>query len=234
MSAFVEFQNVCKTYQTGEVKIEALKDVNFQIEKGAFCVIVGASGAGQTPILNILGGMDTLTTGKVLLEGEEVSAYHKKKLTQYRRYDVGFVFQFYNLVQNLTALENVELAAQICKEPLNAAEVLKEVGLENRMQNFPAQLSGGEQQRVAIARALAKNPKLLLCDEPTGALDYNTGKAVLKLLQDTCRNKGKTVVVITHNQALTAMADRVITVKSGTITKMELNQNIVNVEDIEW
>lgn len=234
MSAFVEFQNVCKTYQTGEVKIEALKDVNFQIEKGEFCVIVGASGAGKTTILNILGGMDTLTTGKVLLEGEEVSAYHKKKLTQYRRYDVGFVFQFYNLVQNLTALENVELAAQICKEPLNAAEVLKEVGLENRMQNFPAQLSGGEQQRVAIARALAKNPKLLLCDEPTGALDYNTGKAVLKLLQDTCRNKGKTVVVITHNQALTAMADRVITVKSGTITKMELNQNIVNVEDIEW
>lgn len=234
MSAFVEFQNVCKTYQTGEVKIEALKDVNFQIEKGEFCVIVGASGAGKTTILNILGGMDTLTTGKVLLEGEKVSAYHKKKLTQYRRYDVGFVFQFYNLVQNLTALENVELAAQICKEPLNAAEVLKEVGLENRMQNFPAQLSGGEQQRVAIARALAKNPKLLLCDEPTGALDYNTGKAVLKLLQDTCRNKGKTVVVITHNQALTAMADRVITVKSGTITKMELNQNIVNVEDIEW
>ena len=234
MSAFVEFQNVCKTYQTGEVKIEALKDVNFQIAKGEFCVIVGASGAGKTTILNILGGMDTLTTGKVLLEGEEVSAYHKKKLTQYRRYDVGFVFQFYNLVQNLTALENVELAAQICKEPLNAAEVLKEVGLENRMQNFPAQLSGGEQQRVAIARALAKNPKLLLCDEPTGALDYNTGKAVLKLLQDTCRNKGKTVVVITHNQALTAMADRVITVKSGTITKMELNQNIVNVEDIEW
>ena len=234
MSAFVEFQNVCKTYQTGEVKIEALKDVNFQNAKGEFCVIVGASGAGKTTILNILGGMDTLTTGKVLLEGEEVSAYHKKKLTQYRRYDVGFVFQFYNLVQNLTALENVELAAQICKEPLNAAEVLKEVGLENRMQNFPAQLSGGEQQRVAIARALAKNPKLLLCDEPTGALDYNTGKAVLKLLQDTCRNKGKTVVVITHNQALTAMADRVITVKSGTITKMELNQNIVNVEDIEW
>ena len=234
MSAFVEFQNVCKTYQTGEVKIEALKDVNFQIAKGEFCVIVGASGAGKTTILNILGGMDTLTTGKVLLEGEEVSAYHKKKLTQYRRYDVGFVFQFYNLVQNLTALENEELAAQICKEPFNAAAVLKEVGLENRMQNFPAQLSGGEQQRVAIARALAKNPKLLLCDEPTGALDYNTGKAVLKLLQDTCRNKGKTVVVITHNQALTAMADRVITVKSGTITKMELNQNIVNVEDIEW
>ena len=234
MSEFVTLKDVKKIYQMGEVEIMAAAGIDFEIKKGEFAVVVGPSGAGKTTVLNILGGMDTLTTGKVLLEGEEVSAYHKKKLTQYRRYDVGFVFQFYNLVQNLTALENVELAAQICKEPLNAAEVLKEVGLENRMQNFPAQLSGGEQQRVAIARALAKNPKLLLCDEPTGALDYNTGKAVLKLLQDTCRNKGKTVVVITHNQALTAMADRVITVKSGTITKMELNQNIVNVEDIEW
>ncbi len=234
MSSFVKFENVSKVYKTGEVEIKALHDVNFEIEKGEFCVIVGASGAGKTTILNILGGMDTLTGGKVYLDGEEVSAYNKKKLTGYRRHDVGFVFQFYNLVQNLTAQENVELAAQICKEPLDAATVLKEVGLEERMKNFPAQLSGGEQQRVAIARALAKNPKLLLCDEPTGALDYNTGKAVLKLLQDTCREKGKTVVVITHNQALTAMADRVIKVKNGTVQSMVLNENITKVEDIEW
>lgn len=234
MSTFVEFKNVNKTYKTGEVEIQALHDVNFEIEKGEFCVIVGASGAGKTTILNVLGGMDTLTTGCVMLDGEEISKYNKKQLTSYRRFDVGFVFQFYNLVQNLTALENVELAAQICKEPLDAAEVLKEVGLEKRTGNFPAQLSGGEQQRVAIARALAKNPKLLLCDEPTGALDYNTGKAVLKLLQDTCRKKGKTVVVITHNQALAAMADRIITVKSGTVVKMEKNNNIVDVEAIEW
>ena len=195
MGSFVEFQNVSKIYKTGEVSIQALHNVNFQIEQGEFCVIVGASGAGKTTILNILGGMDTLTEGKVFLESNEVSAYNKKQLTGYRRYDVGFVFQFYNLVQNLTALENVELAAQICTDPLDAAEVLTEVGLQDRMNNFPAQLSGGEQQRVAIARALAKNPKLLLCDEPTGALDYNTGKAVLKLLQDTCREKGKTVIV---------------------------------------
>ena len=234
MSAFVEFHNVKKIYHSGEVKIEALHDVNFQIEQGEFCVVVGASGAGKTTILNILGGMDSLTDGNVFLDGQDISKFNKKQLTTYRRYDVGFVFQFYNLVQNLTALENVELAAQICKNPLDAAEVLEKVGLKERMANFPAQLSGGEQQRVAIARALAKNPKLLLCDEPTGALDYNTGKAVLKLLQDTCRNMGKTVIVITHNQAITAMADRIITVKNGTVQKMIKNDNVQDVEQIEW
>lgn len=234
MSAFVTFEKVKKIYKTGEVEITALHDVNFEIEQGEFCVIVGTSGAGKTTILNILGGMDTLTEGKVLLDGREISGYNKKQLTEYRRHDIGFVFQFYNLVQNLTALENVELAAQICKEPLDAEKVLEEVGLQDRMKNFPGQLSGGEQQRVAIARALAKNPKLLLCDEPTGALDYNTGKAVLKLLQDTCRRKGKTVVVITHNQALTAMADRIITVKNGTVVNMVKNDKIVDVADIEW
>lgn len=234
MGSFVIFEHVHKTYHTGEIEIAALRDVNFEINKGEFCVIVGASGAGKTTILNILGGMDTLTGGRVLLDGKEISAYGKKELTTYRRYDIGFVFQFYNLVQNLTAQENVELAAQICKDPLDAAEVLREVGLEDRRNNFPAQLSGGEQQRVAIARALAKNPKLLLCDEPTGALDYNTGKAVLKLLQDTCRKKGKTVVVITHNQALTAMADRIITVKSGTVVSMVQNEHIVDISEIEW
>ena len=234
MGAFVEFEHVRKVYKTGEIEIPAVRDVSFEIQKGEFCVIVGASGAGKTTILNILGGMDTLTSGKVLLDGQEISDFSKKQLTAYRRYDVGFVFQFYNLVQNLTALENVELAAQICREPLDAATVLRKVGLGDRMANFPAQLSGGEQQRVAIARALAKNPKLLLCDEPTGALDYNTGKSVLKLLQDTCRSTGMTVVVITHNQALTAMADRVITVKNGTVTDMRLNEQRINVEDIEW
>ena len=232
--SFVEFQQVCKTYHMGEVDIDALKDVNFTIEKGEFCVIVGASGAGKTTILNILGGMDTLSSGTVLLDGEEISSYSMKKLTAYRRHDIGFVFQFYNLVQNLTALENVELAAQICKNPMDAATVIEQVGLQERAGNFPAQLSGGEQQRVAIARALAKNPKLLLCDEPTGALDYHTGKQVLKLLQDTCRNTGMTVVVITHNQALTAMADRIITVKNGTVVKMEQNDHIIPVEEIEW
>ena len=234
MDAFVNFENVGKIYKTGEVEITALRDVNFQIDKGEFCVIVGASGAGKTTILNILGGMDTLTSGKVYLDGQEISGFNKKQLTTYRRYDVGFVFQFYNLVQNLTAKENVELAAQICRDPLDASTVLEQVGLTDRAANFPAQLSGGEQQRVAIARALAKNPKLLLCDEPTGALDYKTGKAVLKLLQSTCRDMGKTVVVITHNQALTAMADRVITVKSGTVVSMIKNENIVDVSEIEW
>lgn len=234
MSAFVEFKSVSKCYRTGEVAIHALKDVSFEIERGEFCVIVGASGAGKTTILNILGGMDTLSEGEVLLDGKVISAMNKKELTTYRRYDVGFVFQFYNLVGNLTALENVELASQICENPLDAATVLKQVGLEERMMNFPAQLSGGEQQRVAIARALAKNPKLLLCDEPTGALDYQTGKAVLKLLQDTCRNTGTTVVVITHNQALTEMADRVITVKSGSIRSMQTNGHPVDVDELEW
>ena len=232
--SYVEFQNVKKTYHMGEVDIDALKDVNFSIEKGEFCVIVGASGAGKTTILNILGGMDTLSSGKVILDQDEISAYKSKKLTTYRRHDIGFVFQFYNLIQNLTALENVEIAAQICKNPQDAMSVIEQVGLGDRAKNFPAQLSGGEQQRVAIARALAKNPKLLLCDEPTGALDYNTGKQILKLLQDTCKNTGMTVVVITHNHALTAMADRVITVKSGTITGMEMNTNKKPVEEIEW
>jgi len=234
MGTYVEFKQVKKVYHVGEVDIEALHDATFEIEKGEVCVIVGQSGAGKTTLLNILGGMDTLTEGAVFLDGEEISKYNSRKLTEYRRYDIGFVFQFYNLVQNLTALENVSLATQICKNPLDPKTVLEEVGLGHRIGNFPAQLSGGEQQRVAIARALAKNPKLLLCDEPTGALDYNTGKAVLKLLQDTCRQKGKTVIVITHNQALTAMADRVITVKNGTVVSMVKNENIVDIADIEW
>ena len=234
MSVFVEFHEVGKTYRMGEVQIEALHDVSFEIERGEICVIVGPSGAGKTTLLNILGGMDTLTTGHVLLDGKEISRYDKRQLTSYRRHEIGFVFQFYNLVQNLTALENVELASQICRDPLDAMEVLKRVGLEHRAANFPAQLSGGEQQRVAIARALAKNPKLLLCDEPTGALDYVTGKAILKLLQDTSRQTGMTVVIITHNQAITAMADRIISVKNGTVADMRKNEHATPVELIEW
>ena len=234
MSAYVQFKNVKKVYQMGEVRIEALKDATFEIEKGEICVIVGASGAGKTTLLNILGGMDSLTEGSVILDGQEISAFNAKQLTTYRRYDVGFVFQFYNLVQNLTALENVELASQICRDPMEPSEVIELVGLKDRANNFPTQLSGGEQQRVAIARALAKNPKLMLCDEPTGALDYNTGKAVLQLLQDCSRKNGMTVVIITHNQALTAMADRVISVKSGTVTNISINPDPTPIENIEW
>ena len=231
---FVELRDVCKYYQMGTVRISAADHINFYIEKGEFCVIVGPSGAGKTTVLNMLGGMDTCDEGEIWLDGQLVSRYSPKELTAYRRYDVGFVFQFYNLVQNLTALENVELASEICKEPLDAAETLEDVGLAGRMKNFPAQLSGGEQQRVSIARALAKNPKILLCDEPTGALDYKTGKQVLKLLQDTCRNTGRTVIVITHNSALTAMADRVIHIKSGTVMAVETNPAPTPVERIEW
>lgn len=234
MSAFVKFEDVKKIYQMGEVTIEALSNASFEIEKGEICVIVGPSGAGKTTLLNILGGMDSLSEGHVWLDGEEISKYDQKQLTTYRRHEIGFVFQFYNLVQNLTALENVSLATQICKNPMDSAQALEKVELSHRINNFPSQLSGGEQQRVAIARALAKNPKLLLCDEPTGALDYNTGKAILKLLQDTARETGMTVVIITHNQAITPMADRVIHVKNGTVSSMEINDNPVPVEQIEW
>ena len=232
--AFIEFKDVGKVYRTGEVEINALHDVNFEIEKGELVVIVGPSGAGKTTLLNILGGMDTLSSGKVHLDGREISGLNKKQLTEYRRHDVGFVFQFYNLIGNLTALENVELANQICKEPLGAEQILCDVGLEARMKHFPSPLSGGEQQRVAIARALAKNPKLLLCDEPTGALDYQTGKAILKLLQDTGRKTGMTVIIITHNGALTAMADRVIKVRSGTVTSVKINEKPQDISEIEW
>ena len=231
---YVQFKNICKTYDSGDVKVEALKDVSFEIEKGEICVRVGQSGAGKTTLLNVLGGMDNATSGEIMLDGKNISNLNRRQMENYRRHDIGFVFQFYNLIPNLTALENVEIASQLSKDPLDSEQILKEVGLENRMSNFPAQLSGGEQQRVSIARALAKNPKLLLCDEPTGALDYETGKAVLKLLQDCSREKGMTVLIITHNSALTAMADRVIKVKNGQISSVKKNENIVPVENIEW
>ena len=232
--AYVKLDKVSKIYKMGEVEIRAVDEISFEIAKGEFVVIVGPSGAGKTTVLNILGGMDTASRGLVQVDGRNITDYNSRQLTAYRRDDIGFVFQFYNLVPNLTALENVELAMQICKNPLDAKEVLREVGLEKRMGNFPAQLSGGEQQRVSIARALAKNPKLLLCDEPTGALDYQTGKAILKLLQDMCREKNMTVIVITHNSALTPMADRVIKIKNGKVSKMYLNENPEPVENIEW
>lgn len=231
--SYITFKNVKKNY-VGQITVTALHDVSFDVEKGEICVIVGESGAGKTTLINILGGMDTLTEGQITVDGREVSAMTKKQLAEYRRKDVGFVFQFYNLIPNLTALENVEIAAQLSKTAMKSDEALKKVGLEQRKKNFPAQLSGGEQQRVAIARAIAKNPKLLLCDEPTGALDYNTGKAILKLLQDTCRETGMTVIIITHNKALTDMADRVIRIKSGTVLSVETNDHPVPVENIEW
>ena len=232
--AFVQLKNVTKVYRMGEVEIHAVDGIDFEIQKGEFVVIVGPSGAGKTTVLNILGGMDSASTGEVMVDGHDVAKYNSKKLTKYRRDDIGFVFQFYNLVPNLTALENVELAMQICKNPLNAATVLREVGLGERMKNFPSQLSGGEQQRVSIARALAKNPKLLLCDEPTGALDYQTGKSILKLLQDMCREREMTVIVITHNSAIAPMADRVIKIKNGKVSSMQMNEHPVSVETIEW
>ena len=232
--SYIEFDDVKKIYKMGDVKIKALNGASFTIDKGEFAVIAGASGAGKSTILNLMGGMDTATTGKIIVDKENVSKFTAKRLTTYRRYDIGFVFQFYNLVQNLTVRENVELATQICKNPLDVDEVIEAVGLMERSYNFPAQLSGGEQQRVAIARALAKNPKLLLCDEPTGALDYNTGKQILKLLQDTCRERGVTVVVITHNLALTAMGDKVIKVKNGVVDSVTVNENPLPIEQIEW
>ncbi|MCH5192675.1 MAG: ABC transporter ATP-binding protein [Oscillospiraceae bacterium] len=232
--SFVEFKNVYKRYKMGEITIAASDSVSFEIEKGEFAVIVGASGAGKTTVLNMLGGMDTCDEGEIIVDGRNVASFSTKEMTRYRRQDIGFVFQFYNLVQNLTAKENVELATEICSDAMDAEEVLKQVGLGDRINNFPAQLSGGEQQRVSIARALAKSPKLLLCDEPTGALDYNTGKTILKLLQDTCREKGMTVVVITHNQAITPMADRVIKIKNSKVSRVTLNENPVPVETIEW
>ena len=232
--AFVEFRDVCKIYHMGEVEVAAVSGMSFDIEQGEFVVVVGPSGAGKTTLLNMLGGMDSCTSGTIRPDGQEASAFDEKQLTYYRRFDIGFVFQFYNLVQNLTAKENVELASQICKDPLDAATVLEQVGLAHRMDNFPAQLSGGEQQRVAIARALAKNPKLLLADEPTGALDYNTGKQILRLLQTTCYDTGKTVVLITHNQAFTAIADRVISVREGKAADVRVNANPLSAETLEW
>ncbi|MBM6803206.1 ABC transporter ATP-binding protein [Mediterraneibacter glycyrrhizinilyticus] len=234
MKDFVKLQDITKIYKMGEIEIRAADNISFSIDKGEFVVIVGPSGAGKTTVLNILGGMDTATSGTLLVDGDEITAYNPRRLTEYRREDIGFVFQFYNLVPNLTALENVELALQICRDPLDARKVMEEVGLGDRLNNFPAQLSGGEQQRVSIARALAKNPKLLLCDEPTGALDYNTGKAILKLLQNMCRERGMTVIVITHNQAIAPMADRLIHIKNGQVSQMELNEHPVSIDDIEW
>ena len=234
MDGFIRLEEVRKIYQTGQVVTKAVDGINFTISEGEFVVIIGASGAGKTTILNILGGMDTVTSGSVFVDGNDIAKYSRRQLTQYRRNDIGFVFQFYNLVPNLTALENVELALQISKNPLDAEQILSDVGLSERLSNFPAQLSGGEQQRVSIARALAKNPKLLLCDEPTGALDYKTGKSILKLLQDTCRERNKTVIVITHNLAIAPIADRVIEIKSGKVHDMRINQEPKSVETIEW
>ncbi len=234
MNSFITFENVKKTYTMGEIKIHALDGVSFTIDEGEFVIIAGASGAGKSTILNLLGGMDTVSEGKIIVDSKEISSYSDKEMTFYRRYDVGFVFQFYNLIQNLTLKENVELATQICKNPLDIVETIKSVGLEERINNFPSQLSGGEQQRVAIARALAKNPKLLLCDEPTGALDYQTGKQVLKVLQDTCQKQKKTVIVITHNLALTPIGDKIIKVKSGKIESIEINDTPMDVDRIEY
>ncbi len=234
MDGFVTLESVKKRYRMGEVEIMAADGIEFEINRGEFAVVVGPSGAGKTTVLNILGGMDTASEGKVIVDGKDITSYTQKQLTAYRRDDIGFVFQFYNLIPNLTALENVELALQICKDPMDAREVMNEVGLGERLDNFPAQLSGGEQQRVSIARALAKNPKMLLCDEPTGALDYNTGKAILKLLQDTCRRKGMTVILITHNSAIAPMADRVIKIKNGRVAEIIRNPRPVSVETIEW
>ncbi|MGN1301687.1 MAG: ABC transporter ATP-binding protein [Clostridia bacterium] len=232
--SFIEVKGLVKKYKTGDIEVTAVDDVSFEIEKGEIVVIVGASGAGKTTLLNLLGGMDNLTYGRIIIDGRDISNYTEKQLTEYRRNDIGFVFQFYNLVQNLNALENVELATQICSNTLQPERVLEQVGLANRMKNFPSQLSGGEQQRVAIARAIAKNPKLLLCDEPTGALDYNTGKEVLKLLQDTARKNNMTVLIITHNQAIAPMADRIIKMRSGKIEENNKNANPVSVEEVEW
>lgn len=234
MDTFVKLENITKIYHMGKVEIRAVDGIDFSIQKGEFVVIVGPSGAGKTTVLNILGGMDTASGGRITVDGQDITKYSERQLTGYRRDDIGFVFQFYNLIPNLTALENVEMALQICRNPLDARAVLKEVGLEERMDNFPAQLSGGEQQRVSIARALAKNPKLLLCDEPTGALDYNTGKAILKLLQEMCREKGMTVIVITHNSALAPMADRLIKIKNGKVSSMKVNENPISIDEIEW
>ena len=232
--SFIEVKNLNKTYSSGNIEVQAVKNVSFEIEKGEVVVIVGASGAGKTTLLNVLGGMDTPTTGNVIIDGQDISNYKEKQLTQYRREDIGFVFQFYNLVQTLTTLENVELATQICKDPKEPKTVLEQVGLQDRINNFPSQLSGGEQQRVSIARAIAKNPKLLLCDEPTGALDYKTGKEVLKLLQDMARKNNMTVIIITHNQAITPMADRIIKMKSGQIEQNEINKKVISIEEVEW